>query len=142
MRHPAAEQAIIEATRWRVTVGHLSAPHRRQVQVAATEPMLFRRPEPALAAGRWNGCAPTWKDLPVGTVSSERMVDEMNTRLRRSHPEELEEVSAPSWRNCCRDTCLAADVSTSLTATLLSARRHARLGSRWRSDAGFKRRRL
>jgi uncharacterized circularly permuted ATP-grasp superfamily protein/uncharacterized alpha-E superfamily protein len=98
VRRAAAEQTIIEAT---LVACESSVSYRRRtvgkVSVAAVaELMLFDAKNPRSLLYQLERLRADLKDLPgsSGTSRPERLVEEINTLLRRSHPEELEEVSA------------------------------------------------
>lgn len=129
VRHPAAEQAIIEAT---LVACESSVIYRRRTVgkfsvAAVTELMLFDAQNPRSLVYQLERLHADLKDLPGSSGSSrpERMVDEMNTRLRRSHPEELEEVSADGLRAELAELLAGIhaslrDVADVLTATQLA----------------------
>ncbi|CNV28941.1 hypothetical alanine and leucine rich protein [Mycobacterium tuberculosis] len=129
VRHPAAEQAIIEAT---LVACESSVIYRRRTVgkfsvAAVTELMLFDAQNPRSLVYQLERLRADLKDLPGSSGSSrpERMVDEMNTRLRRSHPEELEEVSADGLRAELAELLAGIhaslrDVADVLTATQLA----------------------
>ncbi len=94
----AAEQAIIEAA---LVACESSVIYRRRtvgkVSVAAVaELMLFDAENPRSLLYQLERLRSDLKDLPGSSGSSrpERLVDEINTLVRRSHPGELEAVSA------------------------------------------------
>jgi len=98
VRSPAAEQTIIEAT---LVACESSVIYRRRtvgnVSVAAVaELMLFDANNPRSLLYQLERLRADLKDLPGSSGSSrpERLVEEISTLLRRSHPEELEEVSS------------------------------------------------
>ncbi|MDT5187032.1 MAG: hypothetical protein QOI29_5190, partial [Mycobacterium sp.] len=102
VRSAAAEQAIIEAT---LVACESSVIYRRRtvgrVSVAAvTELMLFDPDNPRSLLYQLERLRADLKDLPGSSGSSrpERLVEEISTLLRRSHPEELEAVSAEGQR--------------------------------------------
>lgn len=102
VRGVAAEQTIIEAT---LVACESSVIYRRRtvgkVSVAAvTELMLFDAKNPRSLLYQLERLRADLKDLPSSSGSSrpERLVDEIGTLLRRSHPEELEGVSADGHR--------------------------------------------
>jgi uncharacterized circularly permuted ATP-grasp superfamily protein/uncharacterized alpha-E superfamily protein len=102
VRGAAAEQSIIEST---VVACESSVIYRRRtvgkVSVGAvTELMLFDANNPRSLLYQLERLRADLKDLPGSSGSSrpERLVDEISTLLRRSHPEELEEVSADGQR--------------------------------------------
>lgn len=104
----------------RRTVGKFSV-------AAVTELMLFDAQNPRSLVYQLERLRADLKDLPGSSGSSrpERMVDEMNTRLRRSHPEELEEVSADGLRAELAELLAGIhaslrDVADVLTATQLA----------------------
>lgn len=100
----ACESSVIYRRR---TVGKFSV-------AAVTELMLFDAQNPRSLVYQLERLRADLKDLPGSSGSSrpERMVDEMNTRLRRSHPEELKRFRRRAARRvggtAGRDTCLAA----------------------------------
>ncbi|MBW0014004.1 circularly permuted type 2 ATP-grasp protein [Mycobacterium sp.] len=98
VRSPAAEQTIIESTLLacessvifrRRTVGNVSV-------AAVAELMLFDAQNPRSLLYQLERLRSDLKDLPGASGSSrpERLVEDISTRLRRSHPGELEEISA------------------------------------------------
>jgi uncharacterized alpha-E superfamily protein len=102
VRGAAAEQAIIEAT---LVACESSVIYRRRtvgrVSVAAvTELMLFDPDNPRSLLYQLERLRADLKDLPGSSGSSrpERLVEEISTLLRRSHPAELEAVSAGGRR--------------------------------------------
>ena len=102
VRAAAAEESIIEAT---LVACESSVIYRRRtvgkVSVAAvTELMLFDANNPRSLLYQLERLRANLKDLPGSSGSSrpERLVDEINTLLRRSHPDELEEISADGQR--------------------------------------------
>ncbi|OBF07596.1 hypothetical protein A5730_12230 [Mycobacterium sp. ACS4054] len=102
VRRAAAEQTIIEAT---LVACESSVIYRRRtvgkVSVAAvTELMLFDAQNPRSLLYQVERLRANLKDLPGASGSSrpERLVDEIGTLLRRSHPGELEAVSADGLR--------------------------------------------
>lgn len=97
VRGAAAEQAVIEST---LVACESSVIYRRRtvgkVSVAAmTELMLFDAQNPRSLLYQVERLRADLKDLPGSSGSSrpERLVDEIGTRLRRSHPDELDEVT-------------------------------------------------
>lgn len=97
VRPAAAEQIIIEAT---LVACESSVTYRRRtagtVSVAAmAELMLFDATNPRSLLHQVERLRANLRDLPGSSGSSrpERLVDEISTRLRRSHPAELEQVS-------------------------------------------------
>jgi uncharacterized circularly permuted ATP-grasp superfamily protein/uncharacterized alpha-E superfamily protein len=129
VRSAAAEQTVIEATlvaceSWviyrRRTVG--------QVSIAAlTELMLFDATNPRSLVYQLERLRAHLKDLPGSSGSSrpERMADEISTRLRRSHPAELEEVTPDGLRAELADLLTAIhaalrDVAKVITETQLA----------------------
>ncbi|ORW87890.1 hypothetical protein AWB92_23470 [Mycobacterium sp. IEC1808] len=97
VRCAAAEQTIIEAT---LVACESSVIYRRRtvgnVSVAAVaELMLFDATNPRSLLYQLERLRTNLKDLPSSSGSSrpERLVDEISTLLRRSHPEELEEIT-------------------------------------------------
>jgi uncharacterized circularly permuted ATP-grasp superfamily protein/uncharacterized alpha-E superfamily protein len=102
VRSAAAEQTIIEAT---LVACESSVIYRRRtvgrVSVAAvTELMLFDPDNPRSLLYQLERLRADLKDLPGSSGSSrpERLVEEIGTLLRRSHPEELEAISADGQR--------------------------------------------
>ncbi|OBG66230.1 circularly permuted type 2 ATP-grasp protein [Mycobacterium sp. E3339] len=102
VRRAAAEQMIIEAT---LVACESSVIYRRRtvgkVSIAAvTELMLFDAQNPRSLLYQVERLRANLKDLPGASGSSrpERLVDEISTLLRRSHPGELEAVSADGLR--------------------------------------------
>ncbi|MFZ1177910.1 MAG: circularly permuted type 2 ATP-grasp protein, partial [Mycobacterium sp.] len=98
VRGAAAEQTIIEST---LVACESSVSYRRRtvgnVSVAAVaELMLFDAQNPRSLLYQVERLRTNLKDLPGSSGSSrpERLVDEISTLLRRSHPAELEAVSA------------------------------------------------
>ncbi|WP_156746911.1 circularly permuted type 2 ATP-grasp protein [Mycobacterium sp. E2733] len=107
VRARAAEQTIIEAT---LVACESSVIYRRrnvgQVNVAAVaELMLFDAQNPRSLLYQVERLRANLKDLPGASGSSrpERLVDEIATLLRRSHPAELEVVSADGERAALSD---------------------------------------
>jgi uncharacterized circularly permuted ATP-grasp superfamily protein/uncharacterized alpha-E superfamily protein len=97
VRSAAAEQTIIEST---LVACESSVIYRRRtvgkVSVAAmTELMLFDAQNPRSLLYQLERLRANLKELPGSSGSSrpERLVDEISTLLRRSHPAELEEVT-------------------------------------------------
>jgi uncharacterized circularly permuted ATP-grasp superfamily protein/uncharacterized alpha-E superfamily protein len=102
VRSAAAEQTIIEAT---LVACESSVIYRRRtvgrVSVAAvTELMLFDPDNPRSLLYQLERLRADLKDLPGSSGSSrpERLVEEISTLLRRSHPGELEAVTAGGQR--------------------------------------------
>ena len=102
VRGAAAEQTIIEAT---LVACESSVIYRRRtvgkVSVAAVaDLMLFDAQNPRSLLYQVERLRANLKDLPGASGSSrpERLVDEIGTLLRRSHPAELEVVSADGLR--------------------------------------------
>nr|WP_156675529.1 MULTISPECIES: circularly permuted type 2 ATP-grasp protein [unclassified Mycobacterium] len=102
VRGAIAEQTIIEAT---LVACESSVIYRRRtvgkVSVAAVaELMLFDAQNPRSLLYQVERLRANLKDLPGASGSSrpERLVDEIGTLLRRSHPAELEEVSEDGLR--------------------------------------------
>ncbi|MEE2854002.1 MAG: circularly permuted type 2 ATP-grasp protein [Actinomycetota bacterium] len=96
-RGAAAEQTVIEST---LVACESSVIYRRRtvgkVSVAAVaELMLFDAQNPRSLLYQLERLRTNLRDLPSSSGSSrpERLVDEIGTRLRRSHPAELERVS-------------------------------------------------
>ena len=101
-RSAAAEQAVIEST---LVACESSVIYRRrtvgQVSVAAvTELMLFDANNPRALLYQLERLRADLKELPSSSGSSrpERMVDEVSTLLRRSHPGELQGVDNDGQR--------------------------------------------
>jgi uncharacterized circularly permuted ATP-grasp superfamily protein/uncharacterized alpha-E superfamily protein len=97
VRSADAEQAVIEST---LVACESSVIYRRRtvgkVSIAAmTELMLFDAQNPRSLLHQLERLRADLRDLPGSSGSSrpERMVDEIGTLLRRSHPAELEEVA-------------------------------------------------
>jgi uncharacterized circularly permuted ATP-grasp superfamily protein/uncharacterized alpha-E superfamily protein len=97
VRSAAAEQTIIEAT---LVACESSVIYRRRtvgkISVAAVaELMLYDASNPRSLLYQLERLRTNLKDLPSSSGSSrpERLVDEISTLLRRSHPEELEAVT-------------------------------------------------
>jgi uncharacterized circularly permuted ATP-grasp superfamily protein/uncharacterized alpha-E superfamily protein len=97
VRGAAAEQTVIEST---LVACESSVIYRRRtvgkVSVAAmTELMLFDAQNPRSLLYQLERLRADLKDLPGSSGSSrpERMVDEIGTLLRRSHPAELEQIT-------------------------------------------------
>jgi uncharacterized circularly permuted ATP-grasp superfamily protein/uncharacterized alpha-E superfamily protein len=102
VRSAAAEQTIIEAT---LVACESSVIYRRRTVgrfsvAAVTELMLFDPDNPRSLLYQLERLRADLKDLPGSSGSSrpERLVEEISTLLRRSHPEELEAVSADGQR--------------------------------------------
>jgi uncharacterized circularly permuted ATP-grasp superfamily protein/uncharacterized alpha-E superfamily protein len=129
VRGPAAEQSIIEST---LVACESSVIYRRRtvgkVSVGAvTELMLFDANNPRSLLYQLERLRADLKDLPGSSGSSrpERLVDEISTRLRRSHPEELEEVSGDGQRAELAELLDAIhvelrDLAEAITATQLA----------------------
>ncbi|OSC37875.1 circularly permuted type 2 ATP-grasp protein [Mycobacterium decipiens] len=124
VRNPAAEQAIIEAT---VVACESSVIYRRRTAgkfsvAAVTELMLFDAQNPRSLVYQLERLRADLRDLPGSSGSSrpERMVDEMNTQLRRSHPEELEGVSADRVRAELADLLTGIHVALREVAEVLT----------------------
>jgi uncharacterized circularly permuted ATP-grasp superfamily protein/uncharacterized alpha-E superfamily protein len=101
-RSAAAEQAVIEST---LVVCESAVIYRRrtvgQVSVAAVaELMLFDANNPRSLLYQLERLRADLKDLPSSSGSSrpERMVEEVSTLLRRSHPGELQHVDSDGQR--------------------------------------------
>jgi uncharacterized circularly permuted ATP-grasp superfamily protein/uncharacterized alpha-E superfamily protein len=102
VRSAAAEQTVIEST---LVACESSVIYRRRtvgkVSVAAvTALMLFDAQNPRSLLYQLERLRADLKDLPSSSGSSrpERLVDEISTLLRRSHPGELEQVTAGGRR--------------------------------------------
>ncbi|HYB38045.1 MAG TPA: circularly permuted type 2 ATP-grasp protein [Mycobacterium sp.] len=129
VRSAAAEQTIIEST---LVACESSVIYRRRtvgrVSVAAVaELMLFDAANPRSLVYQLERLRDDLKALPGSSGSSrpERMVDEISTRLRRSHPAELEEVTADGRRAELADLLAAihaalCDLADVITATQLA----------------------
>ena len=107
VRSAAAEQSIIEAT---LVACESSVIYRRRtvgkVSVAAVaDLMLFDANNPRSLLYQVERLRANLRDLPGSSGSSrpERLVEEIGTLLRRSHPAELEEVSADGRRSALAD---------------------------------------
>ncbi|MCV7100408.1 circularly permuted type 2 ATP-grasp protein [Mycobacterium palustre] len=97
VRGAAAEQTIIEAT---LVACESSVSYRRRTAgkasvAAVAELMLYDAANPRSLLYQLERLRAGLKDLPGSSGSSrpERLVDEIGTLLRRSHPEELEGIS-------------------------------------------------
>jgi uncharacterized alpha-E superfamily protein len=129
VRGAAAELSIIEST---LVACESSVIYRRRtvgkVSVGAvTELMLFDANNPRSLLYQLERLRADLKDLPGSSGSSrpERLVDEINTLLRRSHPEELEGVSADGQRADLAELLDAIhvelrDLAEAITATQLA----------------------
>jgi uncharacterized alpha-E superfamily protein len=129
VRGAPAEQTIIEST---LVACESSVIYRRRtvgkVSVAAvTELMLFDANNPRSLLYQLERLRADLKDLPGSSGSSrpERLVDEISTLLRRSHPDELEEVSADGQRAELAELLDAIhaelrDLAEAITATQLA----------------------
>jgi uncharacterized circularly permuted ATP-grasp superfamily protein/uncharacterized alpha-E superfamily protein len=129
VRSAAAEQTIIEST---LLASESSVIYRRRtvgkVSVAAVaELMLFDATNPRSLVYQLERLRANISDLPGSSGSSrpERAVAEISTRLRRSHPDELEEVTADGHREELADLLAAVhaglrDLADVITATQLS----------------------
>lgn len=133
VRPAAAEQIIIEAT---LVACESSVIYRRRtagaVSVAAmAELMLFDATNPRSLLHQVERLRANLRDLPGSSGSSrpERLVDEITTLLRRSHPAELEQVS-DEGRRADLDGLLAGihaelrDLAEAITATQLALPGH------------------
>jgi uncharacterized alpha-E superfamily protein len=116
VRSASAEQSVIEST---LVACESSVIYRRRtvgnVSVAAvSELMLFDADNPRSLLYQLERLRADLKDLPSASGSSrpERMVDEISTLLRRSHPAELEAVAANGRRAKLAD--LLAAIHTEL----------------------------
>ena len=95
---------------------------------AVAELMLFDATNPRSLLYQLERLRADLGDLPGSSGSSrpERMVDEISTLLRRSHPDELEGVSADgqrasSWTNCSTAVHTALrELAEVITATQLA----------------------
>jgi uncharacterized circularly permuted ATP-grasp superfamily protein/uncharacterized alpha-E superfamily protein len=130
VRSAAAEQTIIEST---LLASESSVIYRRRtvgkVTVAAVaELMLFDATNPRSLVYQLERLRANLGDLPGSSGSSrpERAVAEISTRLRRSHPDELEEVNGDGRHRQELADLLAAvhtglrDLAEVITATQLS----------------------
>ena len=129
VRTAAAEQTIIEST---LLASESSVIYRRRtvgkVSVAAVaELMLFDGTNPRSLVYQLERLRADLSDLPGSSGSSrpERTVAEISTLLRRSHPAELEEVTADGRRKGLADLLAAVhsglrDLADVITATQLS----------------------
>jgi len=129
VRAAAAEQMIIEST---LVACESSVSYRRRtvgkVSVAAVaELMLFDAKNPRSLLYQLERLRADLKGLPGSSGSSrpERLVDEISTLLRRSHPDELEEVSADGHRAELAELLDAIhaelrDLAEAITATQLA----------------------
>lgn len=129
VRSSAAEQAITEAT---LVACESSVIYRRRtlgmVSVAAlTELMLFDAQNPRSLVYQLDRIRNNLKDLPSSSGSSrpERLAEEINTRLRRSDPVELEEQNGEGRRSELADLLTAIhtglrDLADVITATQLA----------------------
>jgi uncharacterized circularly permuted ATP-grasp superfamily protein/uncharacterized alpha-E superfamily protein len=129
VRSAAAEQTIIEST---LLASESSVIYRRRtvgkVSVAAVaELMLFDATNPRSLVYQLERLRADLSDLPGSSGSSrpERTVAEISTRLRRSHPDELEEITADGRREELADLLAAVhtglrDLADVITATQLS----------------------
>jgi uncharacterized circularly permuted ATP-grasp superfamily protein/uncharacterized alpha-E superfamily protein len=130
VRSAAAEQTIIEST---LLASESSVIYRRRtvgkVTVAAVaELMLFDATNPRSLVYQLERLRANLGDLPGSSGSSrpERAVAEISTRLRRSHPDELEEVNGDGRHRQELADLLAAihtglrDLADVITATQLS----------------------
>jgi uncharacterized circularly permuted ATP-grasp superfamily protein/uncharacterized alpha-E superfamily protein len=116
VRSTAAEQTVIEST---LGACESSVIYRRrtvgQVSIAAvTELMLFDAKNPRSLLFQLERLRANLKDLPSASGSSrpERMVEEISMLLRRSHPAELEGVTADGHRTALAE--LLAAIHTEL----------------------------
>ncbi|QUR67197.1 circularly permuted type 2 ATP-grasp protein [Mycobacterium spongiae] len=128
-RGPAAEQSIIEAT---LVACESAVIYRRRtagkISVAAVaELMLFDEQNPRSLVYQLQRLRADLRDLPGSSGSSrpERLVDEISTVLRRSHPAELEEVAADGRRETLAELLTGIhdelrDVAEAITATQLT----------------------
>ena len=129
VRTAAAEQTIIEST---LVASESSVIYRRRtvgkVSVAAVaELMLFDATNPRSLVYQLERLRADLSDLPGSSGSSrpERAVVEISTRLRRSHPDELEEVNGDGRREELADLLAAVhtglrDLAEVITSTQLS----------------------
>ncbi|MGF2944192.1 circularly permuted type 2 ATP-grasp protein [Mycobacterium sp. Lab-001] len=133
VRPAAAEQIIIEAT---LVACESSVTYRRRtagaVSVAAmAELMLFDAANPRSLLHQVERLRAHLRDLPGSSGSSrpERLVDEIGTLLRRSHPAELEQVSGEGRRAELADLLAGIhaglrDLAEAITATQLALPGH------------------
>jgi uncharacterized alpha-E superfamily protein len=129
VRTAAAEQAVIEST---LVACESAVIYRRRtvgnVSVAAmAELMLYDTQNPRSLLYQLERLRANLKDLPGSSGSSrpERLVDEINTLLRRSHPAELERVDADGHRKQLAELLAAIhaqlrDLAEAITATQLA----------------------
>jgi uncharacterized circularly permuted ATP-grasp superfamily protein/uncharacterized alpha-E superfamily protein len=129
VRGAAAEQTIIEST---LLASESSVIYRRRtvgkVSVAAlAELMLFDATNPRSLVYQLERLRADLSELPGSSGSSrpERAIAEISTRLRRSHPAELEGVTADGRREELADLLAAVhtglrDLAEVITATQLS----------------------
>jgi uncharacterized circularly permuted ATP-grasp superfamily protein/uncharacterized alpha-E superfamily protein len=129
VRSAAAELTVIEST---LVACESSVIYRRRtvgkVSVAAVaELMLYDAQNPRSLLYQLERLRADLKDLPGSSGSSrpERMVDEISTRLRRSIPAELEQVSANGRRAKLEELLTAIhtelrDLAEAITATQLA----------------------
>jgi uncharacterized circularly permuted ATP-grasp superfamily protein/uncharacterized alpha-E superfamily protein len=129
VRSAAAEQTIIEST---LLASESSVIYRRRtvgkVSVAAVaELMLFDATNPRSLVYQLERLRTDLVDLPGSSGSSrpERTTAEISTRLRRSHPDELEEVTDDGRREELADLLAAVhtglrELAEVITATQLS----------------------
>lgn len=128
VRGTVAEQSVVEAT---LLACESSVIYRRRtlgkISVAAvTDLMLFDAQNPRSLLFQLERLRANLKDLPGSSGSSrpERLVDEINTRLRRSDPAELEEITGGRRAELAEllDAVHAAlrDLADVITATQLS----------------------
>jgi uncharacterized circularly permuted ATP-grasp superfamily protein/uncharacterized alpha-E superfamily protein len=129
VRGAAAEQSIIEST---LVACESSVIYRRRTVGkfsvgAVTELMLFDANNPRSLLYQLERLRTDLKDLPGSSGSSrpERLVDEISTLLRRSHPEELEQISADGQRAELAELLDAIhvelrDLAEAITATQLA----------------------
>jgi uncharacterized circularly permuted ATP-grasp superfamily protein/uncharacterized alpha-E superfamily protein len=129
VRGAAAEQTIIEST---LLASESSVIYRRRtvgkVSVAAlAELMLFDATNPRSLVYQLERLRTDLSELPGSSGSSrpERAIAEISTRLRRSHPAELEGVTADGRREELADLLAAVhaglrDLAEVITATQLS----------------------
>ncbi|HUH71492.1 MAG TPA: circularly permuted type 2 ATP-grasp protein [Mycobacterium sp.] len=129
VRGAAAEETIIEST---LVACESSVIYRRRtvgkVSVAAlSELMLFDAQNPRSLVYQLKRLRADLKELPGSSGSSrpERLVDEISTLLRRSHPADLEEVTADGRRAELADLLRAVhaelcDLAEVITTTQLA----------------------
>jgi uncharacterized alpha-E superfamily protein len=125
VRAPAAERTVIEST---LIASESAVIYRRRtvgkVSVAAlAELMLFDATNPRSLVYQLERLRADLGDLPGSSGSSrpERMVAEISTLLRRSHPAELERVSADGRRAKLADLLTAVHTALRELAEVITA---------------------